>query len=75
MKYCKRGLTSGALQGKRVFFSADAKLPKDTPEPVAELRKIELLAIQVRSFDYSQHVLFLQVVQLKSQRNMPFMCV
>ncbi len=40
-------LSSGALQGKRVFFCADAKLPKDTPGPIAELRKLELLSIQV----------------------------
>ena len=43
------GLTSGALQGKRVFFSADAKLPKNTPETIAELRRLELLAIQVKT--------------------------
>ncbi|BDA49833.1 Lipoxygenase 2.3, chloroplastic [Coccomyxa sp. Obi] len=43
-------------QGKRVFFSADAKLPKDTPEPVAELRRVELLSIQGRNPDGSHTV-------------------
>ncbi len=42
---------TGALQGKRVFFSADARLPKDTPEPIAQLRKLELLSIQVKVSD------------------------
>ncbi|CAL8464299.1 g3834 [Coccomyxa elongata] len=43
-------------QGKRVFFSADAKLPKDTPGPIAELRRLELLSIQGRNPDGSHTV-------------------
>ena len=51
MPSCEQKLLTGALQGKRVFFSADARLPKDTPEPIAQLRKLELLSIQVKVSD------------------------
>ena len=39
--------TWGATQGERVFFSSDARLPKDTPEGIRALRKQELLGLQV----------------------------
>jgi hypothetical protein len=37
------------MQGERIFFSADAKLPQDTPKPIADLRKKELYSIQART--------------------------
>ncbi|EIE18646.1 Lipoxigenase [Coccomyxa subellipsoidea C-169] len=34
------------VQGERIFFSSDAKLPQDTSGPIAKLRQKELYAIQ-----------------------------
>lgn len=43
------------MQGERIFFSSDAKLPQDTSGPIAKLRQKELYAIQARPHIYTLH--------------------